>query len=96
MSDVLISRPSHITSAYILLTKIWPSNYKGGCGLAKRLGLNHNTIFMAEGENRFGGIMSLATLTKPLNIIVMIQVTELSEGDSISQSQIQEKTELLY
>lgn len=78
MSDVLISRTSHITSAYTLLTKTWPSNYKGGCGLAKRLGLNHNTIFVAEGENRFDGIMSLATFTKALNIIVMIQVTELS------------------
>lgn len=78
--NVLISRPRHIASAHILLTRTWPSNCRGAgkCSPAKRPGLNHNSIFMTEGENRFGQIISLATLTKLPDIIIVIQVTKLN------------------
>lgn len=37
----------------------------GKWGLAKRLGLNHSSVFMAEGKNRFGGIINLALIILP-------------------------------
>ena len=44
----------------------------------KRPGLNHNSIFMTEGEDGFGGAISLASLITPPDIIVVIQVTKLN------------------